>query len=102
MNSIKIARRSGWLLIAFGVVYILLTSPLLWEDHYASSPFDPEISHPTEKFDGDDDHLGWGALLLGFLTLASSHYFKLKAEQRANRREAREVHDRRIRGEDVH
>jgi len=50
---------------------------------------------------GGLNYLGWGTLCLGFLTLASSHYFKLKESRRADRAEAREVHDRRRSSDDV-
>lgn len=45
--------------------------------------------------------LGWGTLLLGFLTLASSHYFKLREARRADRVEARDIHKQRRNNDDV-
>ena len=46
-------------------------------------------------------YLGYGTLALGFLTLASSHYFKLRDARRADRAEAREIHDRRNKSTDT-
>jgi hypothetical protein len=47
------------------------------------------------------NYLGWATLGLGFLTLASSHYFRLRESRRADRAEAREIHDRRRRPDDI-
>lgn len=59
----------------------------------------PEVAAAAER---QPDYLGWGTLLLGFLVLGSSHYFKLREARRSDRQEQREIHDRRQRGDDVH
>ncbi len=46
---------------------------------------------PPEPPSQNANYLGWGTLLLGFFTLASSHYFKLREARRADRAEAREI-----------
>jgi hypothetical protein len=48
----------------------------------------------------EPNYLGWGGLALAFLTLCSSHYFKLREARRADRTEAREIHDRQRNFED--
>lgn len=89
-------RTSRILSVVGGIIFLAgigrLVSPPL-------QPIDPNVHAATEQA---TDYLGWGTLLLGFMVLASSHYFKLREAKRADRQERREIHDRRQRGDDVH
>ncbi len=58
----------------------------------------PNSTNATEK---ETDYQTWAGILLGFLILASGHYFKLREARRADRAEAREIADRRHGGNDT-
>lgn len=87
----KILSALGTLLVVFGGATLLLAA-------LAPRP----ASFPTDALiESDKSILGWGTLILGFLTLASSHYFKLREARRADRDEARKVHDAQRSRDDV-
>jgi hypothetical protein len=48
---------------------------------------------PGQNPAAEPSYVGWGALVLAFLSLASSHYFKLQEKRRADRAEARAIED---------
>lgn len=80
---------------------VALVSAGLWQlaapatDTYVNASFPSNTTEYTEKQSAN--YIGWGTLALGFLALASSHYFKLRDARRLDRAERREVaRDRRV------
>lgn len=59
----------------------------------------PQLASTAEP---PPNYLGWGTLLLGFLTLASSYHFKRIEARRADRAEQRETEAHRRRMDDTH
>jgi hypothetical protein len=92
-RALKIA---GAFLIVAGFAS-LLASP----DDYGveNASFPNNTMGATER---EVDYQGWATILLGFMILGSGYYFKLREARRADRVEAREVADRKQRGDDLH
>jgi len=84
-------------LIVAGFVLLLPPEEGAWQN--ASTNAGEIVVAATQR---EPNYLGWGTLILGFFTLASAHYFKLRDARRADRAEAREIADRRRDGEDVY
>jgi hypothetical protein len=83
----KIAEAAGFLLIVAGLGQLVpQRSAVDWTNASTSTN-----SNATVREESHPNLLGWGTLLLGFLTLGSSHYFKLRDARRADRAEARDI-----------
>jgi hypothetical protein len=84
----RLAFSAGLVLVAVGIWQLLpQRSADVWENvsynQTATSAGSTEAPAPN--------YLGWGTLLLGFLTLGSSNYFKWREDKRADRAETREI-----------
>jgi hypothetical protein len=93
----RIALGIGLLLVGAGIWQLLpQRSPDVWQNAtYTTNSMAYGGPPPEPNF------LGWGTLLLGFLTLASTHYFKLRDARRADRAEARDIARERRATDDV-
>lgn len=81
-----------------GGIWLLIAPGVDLGDQNASWP-PPDVDFAAEE---ETDWRGWAAIVLATLALFSSHYFKLREARRADRAEAREIADRRRRGDDTH
>jgi hypothetical protein len=93
MTQRRLVQGAGVILILAGVVIL---AP--WDFDTLQNASVPAGENATVA---EPNYLGWGTLLLGFLTLASGSYFKLDDKRRADRAEAREIAERRRRMEDI-
>jgi hypothetical protein len=82
-----------WALVAIGWVLVLAGMVSFIDVGYQNASMNFPAGGP-EATGGHYNLLGWGTLLLGAATLASSHYFKLREARRLDRMETREIHDR--------
>lgn len=96
---IWLRRALFWVGVLLAVVGVWLLLPVEPDFYQNASTNMPDVSLSVER---ETDYRGWVAIALAALALVSSHYFKLREARRADRAEAREIADRRRRGEDTH
>jgi hypothetical protein len=94
VTSPAVLKGAGALLIVVGIA-MLLVQPT--DDGWQNASFPTTV----EPIDDEPDYAKWATIVLGFMVWGSGHYFKLRETRRADRAEAREIADRRNRGDDV-
>lgn len=89
---------AGLLLVVTGIGILIGDREITQMVNAATNGGQSDTAPATQ---GEVNYVGLGVIALGFLTLASNHYFRLRDARRADRAEAREIHDKRRKSDDL-